>query len=417
MASQLPPGTDLCAIPAGAPPEGQVPNLVNPDNLHASLIAVPAVMTAWSLIFTTARLYTNKRKLGWADYFVAIAFALSTTYTALVLAMIKYARHQWDTPACWFNATYMKILFAQGVLLGPVIFFAKSAIFLLYLQIFVTGVHHKLRIAIYAGLVLTFLAYWAGVPLEAYFAAPHAGQPWEILLMNGMPERLITWGAVQGSLSVFLDVYIFILPLPPLAKLRLSTRKRVGLLAVFATALMGVIASVIALVFRIRLRTTHDITWVQSCLFICVIVENNVAIIVSSMPAFATFMRVYVSETTFAKSLLSKLGSSKSNGSYDFPTKPSFVKTWPIGGSETWSRTDGSSHNEPPPLPLHNFQFPAQAARADFPFADTTLLTGTETNIRSSPGGALQHDAVKPGGAGIVRTVDIDQELHPASIV
>jgi hypothetical protein len=99
-------------------------------------------------------------------------------------------------------------------------------------------VHHKLRIGIYAGLVLTFLAYWAGVPLEAYFAAPHAGQPWEILLLNGMPERLITWGVVQGSLSVFLDVYIFVLPLPPLAKLRLSTRKRVGLLAVFATALM-----------------------------------------------------------------------------------------------------------------------------------------------------------------------------------
>jgi hypothetical protein len=133
-------------------------------------------------------------------------------------------------------------------------------------------------------------------------------------------------------------------------------------------------------------------------------------------------MRVYVSETTFAKSLLSKFGSYGSNGSYDFPTKPSFVKTWPVGGgSETWSRnTDGSlsrTHNDPtPPLPMHTFQFPAQAARADFPFADTALLTGTETSISAKQDTTM---AGKPGaGAGIVRTVDItlDQELHPASI-
>ncbi len=109
---------------------------------------------------------------------------------------------------------------------------------MLFLQIFVTGVHQKLQIAIYAGLALTFCTYWAGVPLEAYFAAPHVGQSWEELMLNGMPERLIVWGNVQGSLSVFLDLYIFALPLAPLAKLRLSARKRVGLLAVFATAVM-----------------------------------------------------------------------------------------------------------------------------------------------------------------------------------
>ncbi len=132
----------------------------------------------------------------------------------------------------------MQLLFAQGILLGPAIFFAKSAIFLLFLQIFVTGVHHRLQIAIWAGLVLTCLAYWAGVPLEAYFAAPHIGESWESLMLNGRPEKLIVWGNVQGSISVFLDLYIFALPLAPLAKLRLSTGKRVGLLAVFATALM-----------------------------------------------------------------------------------------------------------------------------------------------------------------------------------
>jgi len=257
------------------PPEGTLPNLTNPKTLRTSLIAVSTVMTAWAALFTAARMYTNFRKLKVADYFVAIAFVLSTAYTGCVLSMVDYARHQWDTPACWFTGQYMQILFAQGVLLGPVIFFAKTAIFLLFIQIFVTGAHHKLRIAIYAGLALTFCAYWAGVPLEAYFAAPHIGESWETLLLNGMPEHLVKWGIIQGSLSVVLDIYIFVLPLPPLAKLRMSTRKRVGLLAVFATAFMGVVASLIALVFRAQLLTTTDLTWVQSCLFICVILRTT----------------------------------------------------------------------------------------------------------------------------------------------
>ncbi len=105
MASQLPPGTDLCAIPAGAPPDGQLPNLVDPETLETSLVVVSSVMTAWAALFTAARIYTNKRKLQAADCeyfwsvavscqmltsvfpdFVAVGFVLSTTYTGLVLA-------------------------------------------------------------------------------------------------------------------------------------------------------------------------------------------------------------------------------------------------------------------------------------------------------------------------------------------
>ncbi|KAK7708154.1 hypothetical protein SLS64_006976 [Diaporthe eres] len=38
-----------------------------------------------------------------------------------------------------------------------------------------------------------------------------------------------------------------------------------------------------------------------------ILVENNVAIIVGSMPAVATFVRIYVSESTIIKTLRSKI--------------------------------------------------------------------------------------------------------------
>lgn len=50
--------------------------------------------------------------------------------------------------------------------------------------------------------------------------------------------------------------------------------------------------------------------------------ENNVAVIVSSMPAVATFMKVHVSNTGFARSLMSRLNTTRRTE----PTTPSFVQ-------------------------------------------------------------------------------------------
>lgn len=61
MASPLPPGTGLCAIPAAAPPAGTAPPLT------PAMITVSALMTAWSTVFTVGRLYNNARKLRIAD--------------------------------------------------------------------------------------------------------------------------------------------------------------------------------------------------------------------------------------------------------------------------------------------------------------------------------------------------------------
>ncbi|GFF49232.1 NADPH-dependent 1-acyldihydroxyacetone phosphate reductase [Aspergillus lentulus] len=373
--SSLPPGTDLCTIPAAQPPPGRTSNFVNPPNLAAETIAVTTVTLAWATLFTTARLYTNFRKLTWADGFVVIALALSATYSGLVLDMLKYTRHQWDVP----------ILYAQGTLLGPVIFFAKSSIFLLCRQIFT--IQKAMKYAIRFGLLFTFLLYWPGVGLESYFAAPHIGETWDDLLVNKRPEKLIYWGIVQGALSVVLDIYIFILPLPLLSKLQLPRKKRWQLLIIFSTAMMGIVASVIALVFRIQLLTTSDTTFTQSALFICVTVENNVAIIVSSMPFFAAFFRSHVLESALLKTLRSRLSSS--------------------GGHSVVGTVDHHMVKAPPsPSHLLNDTTGHYHELRDFDYA-------TNTKIQAGGGG----ERLPTQGNGISREVNIEQEIREYSIV
>jgi hypothetical protein len=41
--------------------------------------------------------------------FVIIALTLSFGHTGLMLAQIRFARHQWDVRACWYDGTYTKV--------------------------------------------------------------------------------------------------------------------------------------------------------------------------------------------------------------------------------------------------------------------------------------------------------------------
>ena len=128
----------------------------------------------------------------------------------------------------------------EVLLVGPVLLFSKSAIFLMYRQFF--WVYQPVRVAVYVGLVFAFLIYIPSIPFAAVYSAPRGGQTWEELIMlqatSDATQTGTAWGIVQGSCSVLLDIFIFVIPLPILAKLNLKASKRLQILAIFATALL-----------------------------------------------------------------------------------------------------------------------------------------------------------------------------------
>ena len=66
----LPPGIPLSQIPAGKPPAGVKPNLIDPDSLGGAIVTVNAVFLALMLIFVTLRIYTKAvllQTLWWDD--------------------------------------------------------------------------------------------------------------------------------------------------------------------------------------------------------------------------------------------------------------------------------------------------------------------------------------------------------------
>ena len=121
-------------------------------------------------------------------------------------------------------------------MISLVLFFSKSSIFLLFHQIF--EIQRPMRIAIRVGIISSALLYITNIPLSATLSAPRVGETWASVLISGRPQKELIWGVVQSACGIVLDLFIFILPIPVILRLQLSTKKKIQLLAVFTTALV-----------------------------------------------------------------------------------------------------------------------------------------------------------------------------------
>ena len=120
--------------------------------------------------------------------------------------------------------------------MGPMMFFAKSSLLLLYLSIF--GLKKSFRYATYTAIVVTFCNYWTFIPLTAYYFAPSPGKAWSITSIGTKCPTAAPYGIATGVVGILLDLFIVILPIPVVLRLQMSRRKRIAVLAVFLTRIL-----------------------------------------------------------------------------------------------------------------------------------------------------------------------------------
>ncbi|KAI1657939.1 hypothetical protein F4813DRAFT_64600 [Daldinia decipiens] len=156
----LPPGIDLSQVPLAANPNGDPPNFVNPPSLISTVQAVGITLGLISLVLVILRLtvyHRTKRGVGFDDVFVVMAFLLAAGYTGISCSLKDVTRHAWDTPISFLDVAYLKKLFVTSLFYGPMLFFAKASILLLYYRAF--RPIKWLRISIYVILFILFCSY------------------------------------------------------------------------------------------------------------------------------------------------------------------------------------------------------------------------------------------------------------------
>ncbi|KAI1177769.1 hypothetical protein F4777DRAFT_540284 [Nemania sp. FL0916] len=324
LAGIFPPGTDLCQIPIGVPPDGQKPDF-NDVGLKSLTISFSVILTTIAIAFALGRLFANIRKLGLSDLFVLFAAIANIIYAVFLIVYAKYNRHQWNLPLCWINGQYELVAYIYESLTCLSLFFSKTATLLLFKQVF--NVSRAMHIAIWIGIAVSFVLYGSSLAALSYLSAPHAGQTWDQVANDAIISNLsplykgvapvvipLYWGVAQGAIGTVFDIYIFILPLPILYRLNLTKKRKLQLSALFFVAILGVVGSVVSLAYRVvSIRgSTPDLTYSAGVLLNCNLIEMNIALIVCSTPAFANFMRNYVLQSRIFRSLRSTLRNNNS---------------------------------------------------------------------------------------------------------
>jgi hypothetical protein len=213
-----------------------------------------------------------------------------------------YQRHQWDVSiAKMMDPFFFKKTYVQYVIAWPAITLAKLSILLLYLQLF--RVNTTLRVAIWGGIALTCIAYLPNIGVSSYFCAAHPGEAWDynVGIRCGNKDAL-KWLIASAALSLALDLYILVLPIPQIIGLNMSLRRRLGVSVIFFAALFACICALLTLIYRVHLANATDPLWPGAQLWVTNLTENFVAIIVGSVPGMSSwYKKVFKTSSVYSK--------------------------------------------------------------------------------------------------------------------
>ncbi|KAI0547371.1 hypothetical protein F4679DRAFT_554518 [Xylaria curta] len=293
----IPPGA-----PAAAPPPGVTPNLVEPVSKGPSFVVL-GIFLSLSLLSVLIRSFVRlrlTRSWGWDDYACIVATIGTLVYAVLYIEVTTKnpTKHEWDIAISSFPGAIESVfLSVNGHAYQITILFTRLSILLLYLRIF--GVHKTFaRIAIITIVIITlfyipviglgigFLAACNDLTnlTESHFCLSYSGP---VLLLN-------------ASFNVITDLWLLVLPFPPLVKLRMQPRQKLGLVAVFAAGVGACAASLARLIELAVNYGKPDSVWSQSTVTEFSIAEINIGIIVacvSTFPAFFGQMRNWLRPT------------------------------------------------------------------------------------------------------------------------
>lgn len=111
----------------------------------------------------------------------------------------------------------------------------KATFFLFYLQIFRPVKY--LRIANYVGLTITILSMTAFMVAQLVYLTPAPGMSWFEQQTSSHATAAIKLSYPVASVSLAMDVLIFVIPIIGVSNLKLSTRRKFGVILVFLTGL------------------------------------------------------------------------------------------------------------------------------------------------------------------------------------
>ncbi|EKJ74894.1 hypothetical protein NXS19_008599 [Fusarium pseudograminearum] len=224
--------------------ESQLPGLPGFDrnNIQPWTVEVVVSMTLLALVSCGLRLYSRHlkaQKLWWDDYVILFSMAWNLVVVGFIFAMHSCGMglHADKVPLDQI------VMMAKWLVVAEVLYawnlgWTKLSLLLMYYRIFRVPYFKKM-----AWIVGTFVFAWViTITFLFIFICVPVAKLWYPTLPGHCINQVGTWIANAAS-TIFTDVVILCLPIPPIWKLQLGRSEKLGLTAAFAIGSFVVFAS------------------------------------------------------------------------------------------------------------------------------------------------------------------------------
>ncbi|RAQ59677.1 hypothetical protein AFCA_011477 [Aspergillus flavus] len=248
--------------PAGIPPPGVKPNLVNPPNQRISGQAAILVCGIVASIALFMRIYTRIfviRKTNMSDYSIIVAWGI---YMSLcVICWLGNdagpAVDMWNLRLQDFRR--MQYWFHTGsIIYGISIFFIKASILLQIVDIFVPSRKNDLMFWMCHALIWINLVFYLISSFLEIFACRPLNKAWDPLITRGSCMDMFLLNCIASSVNAASDLIILVLPQLRIWRLQMPLPKKLAVSAVFLFGIIACISSIVRLAFAVRLMQNKD---------------------------------------------------------------------------------------------------------------------------------------------------------------
>lgn len=124
--------------------------------------------------------------------------------------------------------------FAQEMLFGATLFFSKTSLLLFFYRIFAPD--KVFRYKLYGAFIFVALTTLTSIPMDLAVCVPGPDDSWQEAQIKC--TKTSVYGYIQGPAAVIFDLFVIYLPASVIVHLHMPTRRKLGVLAVFATGLL-----------------------------------------------------------------------------------------------------------------------------------------------------------------------------------
>ncbi|KAI1348230.1 hypothetical protein F5Y01DRAFT_317958 [Xylaria sp. FL0043] len=265
-------------VPDGTPDRG--PGLV-------ALCIVLMIFVTTATIGRIASKVVMKQYWWWDDFFALLSYPIQITVLALIIVWRNIGLGLHADVVVRQNPIYLihgaKLLYIAIFFFDSSISLPKLSALLFYARIFHTS---NRRFTINLWIVGALVSGWVvSALISTTFQCTPIEKAWNPML-NGTCINTFAWYLATASISVVVDFYILLLPVPEIWALKISVRRRIYLLGAFFLAYSVIVISIGRLVSTVNLIPTlaEDLSWNFPLYLHWALLEGSVSLISISVP-------------------------------------------------------------------------------------------------------------------------------------